>query len=132
VESGLHLAATAASGKPSGLPKGFDAAGRRWVAEALAIGTLSLDALRNGAAATRALLAGAIPPSAISEPQDAAPAASADSADEVVGLLDEFLCALVDLSVDTYADIMTAIPEPLCDRLDRYIEERLEQAGSQP
>jgi hypothetical protein len=33
----------------------FDAAGRRWVAEAIATGVLPLDALRSGAAATRAL-----------------------------------------------------------------------------
>jgi hypothetical protein len=112
--------------------RGFDAAGRRFVAEAIASGTLSLDALRNGAAATRALLAGATPPSAVSEPQDAVPAVSADRADEVVGLLDELLCALIELPGEAYADIMTAIPEPLSDRLDRYIEELLEEADSQP
>jgi len=38
--------------------RAFDAAGRRWVAEAIADGTLTLDSLRNGAAATRALLPG--------------------------------------------------------------------------
>jgi hypothetical protein len=37
-----------------------------------------------------------------------------------------------DLPGDAYADIMTAIPEPLYDKLDRYIEERLEEADSQP
>jgi hypothetical protein len=36
----------------------LDAAGRRWIASALAVGTLTLDELRNGAAATRALLLG--------------------------------------------------------------------------
>jgi hypothetical protein len=33
----------------------FDTAGRRWVAEALATGMLTVDALKNGPAATRAL-----------------------------------------------------------------------------
>jgi hypothetical protein len=69
---------------------------------------------------------------AISEPQNAAPAASADSAEDVAGLLDEFLCALIDLPGEAYGDIMTAIPEPLYDRLDCYIEKLLEEADSQP
>jgi hypothetical protein len=43
----------------------FDAAGRRWVAEAIATGALTVDALRNGAAATRALLSGAISPAPV-------------------------------------------------------------------
>jgi hypothetical protein len=34
--------------------RGFDAAGRRWVYEAIARGMLTIDALRKGAAATRA------------------------------------------------------------------------------
>jgi hypothetical protein len=50
--------------------RGFDAAGRRWVAEAIATGTLTLDALRNGAATTRAFLPGAISPAPISEPRE--------------------------------------------------------------
>ena len=33
-----------------------DAAGRRWVAQAIATGTLTVDELKNGPAATRALL----------------------------------------------------------------------------
>ena len=37
-------------------PRGFDAAGRRWVAEAIATGVLAVDALRNGPATTRALV----------------------------------------------------------------------------
>jgi hypothetical protein len=45
--------------------RGFDAAGRRWVADAIANGMLTIDALRSGAAATRALLPGAIPPAAV-------------------------------------------------------------------
>jgi len=49
--------------------RAFDAAGRRWVAEAIATGTLTVDALRNGPTATRALLPGETPPPPISERQ---------------------------------------------------------------
>jgi len=35
--------------------RAFDAAGRRWVTDALACGTLTVDAFRNGPTATRAL-----------------------------------------------------------------------------
>jgi hypothetical protein len=59
----------------------FDAAGRRWVADAIATGALTVDALRNGAAATRALLAGGAPPVPISEPQKPAPVAPAERPD---------------------------------------------------
>jgi hypothetical protein len=45
--------------------RGFDAAGRRWVADAISTGMLTIDGLRNGAAATRALLQGAISPAPI-------------------------------------------------------------------
>ena len=40
----------------------FDAAGRRWVAEAIATGVLTVDALKNGAVATRALAPASISP----------------------------------------------------------------------
>jgi hypothetical protein len=52
--------------------RAFDAAGRRWVAEAIACGTLTLDALRNSPPAKRALLPGAISP--VPAPQRRAPA----------------------------------------------------------
>jgi hypothetical protein len=48
--------------------RGFDAAGRRWVSEAIATGMLTIDALRSGAAATRALLQGANSPPPVSQP----------------------------------------------------------------
>jgi hypothetical protein len=67
-----------------------------------------------------------------SEPQDAPPAASADGAEDVAELLADLVTALVDLPGDAYVDIMTAIPDPLYDRIDRYIEERLQEADSQP
>ena len=42
--------------------RSFDAAGRRWIAGAIATGMLTVDTLRNGPAATRALLPGDILP----------------------------------------------------------------------
>jgi hypothetical protein len=48
--------------------RAFDAAGRRWVAEAIAAGTLTLDELRNASVATRGLLPAAILPVPL-EPQ---------------------------------------------------------------
>jgi hypothetical protein len=82
--------------------RGFDAAGRRWVSEAIASGMLTVEALRNGAAATRALAPGAISPAPISEHEKPALVASGESPDEGAELLDELL-----------------------DRVDRYLEVRL-------
>jgi hypothetical protein len=45
--------------------RGFDAAGRRWVAEAIATRVLTVDALRNGPAATRALVPAAASPATV-------------------------------------------------------------------
>jgi hypothetical protein len=112
--------------------RGFDAAGRRWVAEAIASGTLTLDALRNGAAATRALLPMAISPAAIPEAQDAAPAASADSAEEAAELLDDLLMAVFDLPGDTWPDLAAALPDELFDRIDRYLEAWLSEPAGAP
>jgi hypothetical protein len=81
--------------------RGIDAAGRRWVSEAIATGTLTVEALRNGAATTRALPPGAIAPAAISEHEKPALVASGESPDEGAELLDELL-----------------------DRVDRYLEAR--------
>jgi hypothetical protein len=53
--------------------RAFDAAGRRWVAEAIAGGILTLDSLRNGAVATRALLSETISPAPVSVPRNPPP-----------------------------------------------------------
>jgi hypothetical protein len=58
--------------------RAFDAAGRRWVAEAIAVGTLTVDALRNGAA-TRALVSGCNSPAPLSCRPTSKPAAPAES-----------------------------------------------------
>ena len=73
--------------------RAYDAAGRRFVAEAIACGLLSLDQIRNGAAATRALLPGAISPAPITPPHpvhSAAPVAPPERCDDAADLLDEF------------------------------------------
>jgi hypothetical protein len=45
--------------------RGSDAAGRRWVAEAIASGTLTIAALRSGYPATRALAPEAVSPASV-------------------------------------------------------------------
>ena len=60
----------------------FDAAGRRWVAEAIAASVLTVAALRDGAIPTRALLAGGVSPASLSVPQKPAPAAPAERPEE--------------------------------------------------
>jgi hypothetical protein len=95
--------------------RGFDAAGRRWVAEAIATGTLSLDALRNGAAATRALVAAAISPVPIPAPEAPAAVALAGGADETAELLDDLLIALLELPGHTWPDLVAALPNELFD-----------------
>src|SRR6516162_3227825 len=77
--------------------RAFDRAGRRWVAEAIAVGMLTLDSLRNGAATTRALLPGAVSTASLSVPQKPAPVAPAERPGEAADLLDDFLIALLDL-----------------------------------
>ena len=65
--------------------RAFDAAGRRWVAEAIATGVLTVQELKNGPAAMRALglAAASPPPEGEAPPQHAAPAARrAESGDE--------------------------------------------------
>jgi hypothetical protein len=56
----------------------------------MAAGMLTVDALRNGATGTRALLLGAISPAPVHEPQRPAPVAPAEQRGEAAELLDEF------------------------------------------
>jgi hypothetical protein len=105
--------------------RAFDAGGRRWVADAIAGGVLTLDALRNGFATTRALLPVAISPASIDDAAlQLAPVAPAESPDEVAELLDDFLIALLDLPGDAWPDLVVALPDELFDRVDRYLEVR--------
>jgi hypothetical protein len=97
------------------------------VAEAIARRALTVAALRNGAAVTRALLARASRPAAISEPPDSAPAASTDGAEDVAELLGDLLVALVELPGDGWPDLAATLPDELFDRLDRYLETLLSE-----
>jgi hypothetical protein len=92
------------------------------VAEATAAGTLTVDALRNGYAATRALARAAVSPCADDEAEKPALVAPAETADEAGELLDELLIALLELPGDGWSDIAVALPDELFDRIDRYLE----------
>ena len=109
--------------------RGFDAAGRRWVAEAIATGTLSLGALRNGPGATRALVPTAISPVPISASPNPTPVAPAERPDEAAELLDDFLIALLELPGELWSDIALALPDELYDRIDRYLNARLSEGA---
>src|SRR5215472_16926237 len=107
--------------------RSYDAAGRRWVAKAIAGGTLTLDDLRSGAAATRALLSGAMSPAPIHPAEKPVPGAPADSPDDAAELLNDLLhTLLVDLPA-AWSDLIDAIPEGLFDRLDRYLDTLLSE-----
>jgi hypothetical protein len=67
----------------------FDAAGRRWVAGAIADGTLTLGQLRSGPAATRALLPQTVTPAQIDPAAKPAPLALATRVDDPAELLDD-------------------------------------------
>jgi hypothetical protein len=96
--------------------------GRRWVAEAIAAGVLTVDALRNDATATRALHPKAILPVQIDPAGKPGPVASEDGPEEAAELLDDFLITLLELPGDTRPDLAAALPDELYDRIDQYIE----------
>jgi len=104
--------------------RAFDAGGRRWVAEAVAGGTLTLNSLRSGATTTRGLLLEAVSPPPIDPARKLAPVAPVESPDEAADLLDDFLIALLDLPGDTWPDIAAALPDEIFDRIDRWMEVR--------
>jgi hypothetical protein len=127
-----------------GCRRAFDAAGRRWVAEAIDGGMLTVDALRSGAAATRALAgAGRTPPKApLPPPQppdpvsgsfaataaDAlapvAPAARLDEAAELLG-------ALLAVPSEGWHALAGAMSQQLFDRLKRWRAGRLAKDRAQ-
>ncbi len=101
--------------------RAFDAAGRRWVADAIDGGTLTVEALRNGAAATRALVSEAVSPAPIDPARTPAPDAPAErSEDTPAQLLDELVSVLVYLP--QWPAIV--LPEALVDRLLAWIERK--------
>ena len=89
---------------------------------------LTVDALRNGAATTRALLPGGNSPAPVDEPQK--PLVSlAQGSDEAADLLDDLLIALLDLPGDGWSDIMLAVPDEIFDRCERYLETWLSEGA---
>jgi hypothetical protein len=98
--------------------RAYDAAGRRFVAEAIACGLLSLDQIRKGAAATRALLLGGISPPQDREDGNPTPVAPPEHLDEAAELLDELLTALGAPDRGWYAAALPVeLVERLCDRI---------------
>jgi hypothetical protein len=77
---------------------------------------------QEGDPAACTFLPGGISSVPVSEHQDAAFIASADSADEAAELLDDFLIALLELPGDAWPDLMVALPDELFNRIDRHIE----------
>jgi hypothetical protein len=106
--------------------RAFDAAGRRFAAEALACGLLTLDQIRDGPAATRALLPGGISPPA----ESPTPVASPESLSEAGELLADLVFAMINAPgwsdpTDTlWSDVVAALPDGLFDRIDAYFTER--------
>jgi hypothetical protein len=102
----------------------FDAAGRRWVADAIAAGVLTVGTIRNGDAATRALLAGAISPAPVPEEArklTSEPVLPAQSPGEEA----ERLFALLAVQSDGWHALAAAMSEELFARLKRWHASRL-------
>jgi hypothetical protein len=82
--------------------RAFDAAGRRWVADAIASGMLTVDGLRNGPATTRALLPWGNLARALQR-QRSAPARHPGEAPELLDDLPLAFALLLDLSGEALA-----------------------------
>jgi hypothetical protein len=108
--------------------RALDAAGRRWVADAIAAGALTVDALRNAVVTTRALPPGATSPAPVPEVAEPAPPVSAERLEEAAELLDDLLLGLFDLPGDAWPDLAAALPDELYDRIDQYIERCLQES----
>jgi hypothetical protein len=97
-------------------------AARHWVATALASGALTLEALRNGSTAARALPLGAIFRAAAPQQPFAAPSEPAESpCEDSELLLDNLLGALLTRR-KVWFDLMAELPQELLDRIERWIE----------
>jgi hypothetical protein len=106
--------------------RAFDAAGRKYVAEAIADGTLTMAALRKRQAATRALLLASSSPAPIDRAKEPVPVSSAARPDEAAELLRDLVIAVADLPDDVFA----ALPDEVVDRLVRYVDGSAEKPAS--
>jgi hypothetical protein len=104
----------------------LDAAGRRWITATLASGALTLVDLRNGTAATRALLPRPKPREPLSEPPRPAPVMSAERPEEAADLL----YALLAVQSDGWTALAAAMSDVLFDRLKHWHRVRLAQFRS--
>jgi hypothetical protein len=92
--------------------RALDAAGRKFIAAAIASGTLTVDALKAGPAATRALPPRTISPAPIDAARPPVAAAPPESAEELaVELLQDLIVAAPD------SEWFAALPVELLDRL---------------
>jgi hypothetical protein len=96
--------------------RAFDAAGRRWIAAALAADMLTHDDLRNGSMATRALHSRGNSPAQVPEPQNSASVAPTASLGDAGELLDE----LLSVPSEGWRALAAAMSEDLFDRLKRW------------
>ena len=92
------------------------------MAREISTGTLTVDALRNGAATTRALPPECNAPAPIPEPQKPAALASAEGLEEAAELLDDLLVTLLADLPDAWCDLADALPDELLNRLDHYVD----------
>jgi hypothetical protein len=100
-----------------GCRRSYDAAGRRFIAEAIADGTLTPAALKSGYIATRALLLAGISPAPIDAARPPVAAAPPESAVELaVELLQDLIVAAPD------SEWFAALPVELLDRLVAWFD----------
>jgi hypothetical protein len=98
--------------------RAYDAAGRRWVAAALADGSLTVEALKSRYSATRALFPGAVSP-----PPILAPAEGPDEAVELLDKLASVLFAAPDLL--PWLEATGKLSAPLSARLHAWRRDRM-------
>jgi hypothetical protein len=95
--------------------RGLDAAGRRWVADAVATGVLTIGAIRDGCPAARALPSGADSPAEVPQPLPA-PSGRGGSSCEAAALLHE----LLSVPSASWQELADTMPQRLFDALKAW------------
>jgi hypothetical protein len=90
------------------------------VSDAIASGTLTVDALRNGAAATRALPLGAISPAEVPTPIPASSEQAESACEDPETLLVNLLGALLERR-EGWFGLKAELPQELLDRIVRWV-----------
>ena len=107
----------------------FWTACRKWAERAVSLRLLSVADLHADPAACT-LLTRAISPAPVPDAEPGPPV-QVTSPEEAADLLDELLITLLDLSGDewdAWMDVAAALPDELYDRIDQYIERRLQES----